>query len=203
MRRSSSRRSSRMDGVLDTYISRAATERDDPAHKLTAKFSGFNAEMHLSQKAYTIRGDAPGITAAGAFGEAGMAGLTIRGESHRHDSGLWLGDGTFNIGRVNYSIVGSGMHGSISGLVQDIGISALTEIRNDRLDARQTVSVGSIAGRCAEARTDKPGIRNRKRPAGADRTIQKCGQPRFRTRHPTNRRNRGCFRKRLSTCSLR
>jgi uncharacterized protein YdgA (DUF945 family) len=134
-----------MDGVLDTYISRAATERDDPAHKLTAKFSGFDAEMHLSQKTYTIRGDAPGITAAGSFGEAGMAGLTIRAESHRHDSGLWLGDGTFSMGRVNYSIVGSGIRASVSGLVQDIGISALTEIRDDRLDARQTVSVGSIA----------------------------------------------------------
>jgi hypothetical protein len=135
-----------MDGVLDTYISRAATERADPANKFTAKFAGFNAEVHLSQNAYTIRGDAPGITAAGAFGEAGMAGLTIRGESHRHASGLWLGDGTFDIGRVNYSIVGSGMHASVSGLVQDFGISALTEIRNGRLDARQTISVGSIAG---------------------------------------------------------
>ncbi len=134
-----------MDGELDTYISRAATERADPAHKLIAKFAGFNTEMHLSQKAYTIRGDAPGITVAGAFGEVGMAGLTIRGESHRHDSGLWLGDGTFNLGRVNYSIVGNGMHAPVSGLVQDVGISALTEIRNDRLDARQTVSVGSIA----------------------------------------------------------
>ena len=88
----------------------------------------------------------PGITAAGAFGEAGMAGLTIRGESHRHGSGLWLGNGAFNIGRVNYSFVASGMHASISGLMQDICPSALTEIRNGRLDARETVSVGSIAG---------------------------------------------------------
>jgi uncharacterized protein YdgA (DUF945 family) len=135
-----------MSGALDTYITRAATERADPAHKLTAKFGGFNAEVHLSQKAYTIRGDAPGMSATGAFGEAGITGLTIRGESHRHDSGLWLGDGTFNIGRVNYSIVGSGTHAPISGLVQDIGISALTELRNGRLDARQTLSVGSIAG---------------------------------------------------------
>lgn len=135
-----------MSGALDTYITRAATERTDPAHKLTAKFDGFNVEVHLSQKAYTIRGDAPGMSATGAFGEAGITGLTIRGESHRHDSGLWLGDGTFNIGRVNYSIVGSGTHAPISGLVQDIGISALTEIRNGRLDARQTLSVGSIAG---------------------------------------------------------
>ena len=82
-----------MGGALDTYISREATERADPAHNFTAKFGGFNSEVHLSQNAYTIRGDAPGITAAGAFGEAGMAGLTISGESHRHGSGLWLGYG--------------------------------------------------------------------------------------------------------------
>jgi hypothetical protein len=137
-----------MDGALDTYISRAATERADSAQKFTAKFGGFNTEVHLSQDAYTIRGDAPGITATGTFGEAGMAGLTIRGESHRHaGSALWLGDGAFNIGRVNYSIVGSGARGSLSGLVQDIGFSALTEIKNGRLDVRETVSVGSIAGR--------------------------------------------------------
>ena len=135
-----------MNGALSTYISRAATERADPAQKFTAKFGGFNAEVNLSHDAYTIRGDAPGITAAGTFGEAGMAGLTIRGESRRHGSGLWLGDGALNIGRVNYSIVGSGTHASASGLVQDIGLSALTEINNGRLDARETVSIGSIAG---------------------------------------------------------
>jgi Bacterial protein of unknown function (DUF945) len=135
-----------MSGGLDTYISRATTERTDPARKFTAKFGGFNAEVHLSQDVYTIRGDAPGITAAGNFGEAGMGGVTIRGESHRDSSGLWLGKGAFNIGRVNYSIVGSGTHGSASGLVQDIGLSALTEINNGRLHARETVSVGSIAG---------------------------------------------------------
>ena len=137
-----------MGGALDTYISRAATERADSAQKFTAKFGGFNTEVHLSQDAYTIRGDAPGITAAGTFGEAGMAGLTIRGESHRQaGSGLWLGDGAFNLSRVNYSIVGSGARGSLSGLVQDIGFSAVTEIKNGRLDVRETVSVGSIAGR--------------------------------------------------------
>jgi len=133
-------------GTLDTYISRAATERDDPVHKLTVKFGGFNAEVHLSRNAYTIRGEVPGVNAAGAFGEAGMAVVTLRGESHRHVSGLWLGDGTFNIGSVNYNITGSGMHGSVSGLVQDVGLSAITEIRDGRLDARQTLSVGSIAG---------------------------------------------------------
>jgi uncharacterized protein YdgA (DUF945 family) len=136
----------RMRGALDTYISRAASERVDPAHKLTTKFGGLNAEMHLSRNAYKIRGAAPSITATGGFGQAGIAGLTIRGESHRHSSGLWLGDGVFNIGRVNYSIVGSGARASLSGLVLDIGLSAFTEIRNDRLDARETLSIGSIAG---------------------------------------------------------
>jgi uncharacterized protein YdgA (DUF945 family) len=88
----------------------------------------------------------PGITAAGAFGEAGVTGLSLRGESHRHVSGLWLGDGSFNIGRVNYNIAGRGTHPSVHGLVQDIGLSAITEIRNDRLAARQILSVASIAG---------------------------------------------------------
>ncbi len=134
-----------MSGALDTYISRAATERADPAQKFTAKFGGFDAEMHLSQAAYTIRGDAPGITAAGAFGEAGMAGLTIRGQSHRHSSGLWLGDKVLNISRVNYSIVGSGTHASASGLVRDIGFAGLSEIKNSRLDVRDTLSIGNLA----------------------------------------------------------
>jgi Bacterial protein of unknown function (DUF945) len=135
-----------MGGTLDTYVSRAATERVDPARKLSVKFGGLNLEVHLSQHAYAIRGDAPGITAAGNFGEAGMAGLTIRGESHRHGGGLWLGDGALNIDRVSYSVVGSGARASASGLVRDIGLSALTGIKDGRLDARETVSVGSIAG---------------------------------------------------------
>lgn len=134
-----------MGGALDTYISREATERADPAHNFTAKFGGFNSEVHLSQNAYTIRGDAPGITAAGAFGEAGMAGLTISGESHRHSTGVWLGNKLLNLSRVNYSVVGSGAHGSASGLVQDIAFAGLTEIKNGRLDIRETLSVGNIA----------------------------------------------------------
>jgi hypothetical protein len=134
-----------MGGALDTYISRAATERADSAHKFTAKFGGFTSEVHLSQDAYTIRGDAPAITATGAFGEAGMAGLTIRGESHRHSSGVWLGNKVVNISRVNYSVVGSGAHGSAAGLVQDIAFAGLSEIKNGRLDVRDTVSLGSIA----------------------------------------------------------
>jgi hypothetical protein len=134
-----------MNGGLDAYISRAATERTDPAQKFTAKFGGFNAEVHLSQDTYTIRGDAPGITAAGAFGEAGMAGLTMRGQSHRHSSGLWLGDKVLNISRVNYSIVGSGTHASASGLVQDIGFAGLSEIKHSRFEVRDTLSIGNIA----------------------------------------------------------
>jgi hypothetical protein len=135
-----------MSGGLDTYVSRAATERTDLAQKFTAKFGGFNAEVHLSHDVYTIRGDAPGITATGTFGEAEIAGLTIRGQSHRDKSGLWLGDKVLNLSRANYSIVGGGTHASASGLVQDIGVSALTEINNGRLHAREAVSVGSIAG---------------------------------------------------------
>jgi uncharacterized protein YdgA (DUF945 family) len=135
----------RMGGALDTYISRAATERADATQKFSAKFGGFNLEVHLSQDAYTIRGDAPGITATGAFGEAGMAGLTIRGESHRHSSGVWLGNKGLKIDRVNYSIVGSGARASASGLVQDIGVAGVSEIKNGRLDVRDTFSIGKIA----------------------------------------------------------
>jgi hypothetical protein len=134
-----------MGGALDTYISRAATERADSAHNFTARFGGFNSEVHLSQNAYTIRGDAPAITVLGAFGEAGMAGLTIRGESHRYSSGVWVGDKVLNISRVNYSVVGSGAHGSPSGLVQDIAFEGLSEIKDGRLDIRETLSVGNIA----------------------------------------------------------
>ena len=134
-----------MGGVLDTYISRAATERTDAARKFTAKFGGFNAEVHLSQDVYTIRGDAPGITAAGTFGEAGMAGLTIRGKSHRDSSGLWLGDKILNVSRLNYSIVASGSHASASGLLQDIGFAGHSEIKNNRLDVRDTLSIGNLA----------------------------------------------------------
>jgi uncharacterized protein YdgA (DUF945 family) len=135
-----------MSGTLDTYISRAATGRTDPARQFSAKFGGFDAQLHLSQDAYTIRADAPGADAAGTFGEAAIAGLTIHGESHRHSSGLWLGAGACNIGRVNYSIVASGTHPSASGVAQDIGFSAVTEINNGRLDARETLLIGSIAG---------------------------------------------------------
>ncbi len=136
-----------MGGALDTYVSRAASEHTDSAHKFTTEFGGFDSQAHLSQDAYLIRGDAPGITAAGAFGEAGMAGLAIRGEAHRHGGGgLWLGGVTLNLGRVNYSIVGSGGHPSASGLVQDIGLAARTAIKNGRLDVREMVSIGSIAG---------------------------------------------------------
>jgi hypothetical protein len=93
-----------------------------------------------------IGGDAPAITAAGTFGEAGIAALTIRGESHRDASGLWLGGGALNIGRVNYSIVGSGAHASSGGLAQDISIATVTELKNGRVDARESLSIGNIAG---------------------------------------------------------
>jgi uncharacterized protein YdgA (DUF945 family) len=134
-----------MGGGLDTYVSRAATERADSARNFTAKFGGFNMEVHLSQNAYTIRGDAPALTATGAFGEAGMAGLTIRGESHRHPAGVWIGNKVLNLSRVNYSVVGAGARGSASGMVRDIGFAGLSEIKDDRLDIRETLSVGNIA----------------------------------------------------------
>lgn len=132
-------------GALDTYISRAATERADPGQKFTAKFGGFDSQVHVSQNAYTIRGDAPGITAAGAFGEAAMAGLAIRGESHRDSSGVWVGDKLLKVGRVNYSIVASGARGSASGLVQELAFAGLSEIKNGRFAVRETLSVGNLA----------------------------------------------------------
>lgn len=135
----------RMGGGLDTYVSRATTERTDAAQKFNARFGGFDLEVHLSRDAYTIRGNAPGITATGAFGEAGMAGLTIRGESHRLGSGLWLGDKGLKIDRVNYSLVGSGARASAGGLVEDIGVAGVSEIKNGRLDVRDTFSIGKIA----------------------------------------------------------
>ena len=135
----------RMNGALDTYISRAATERADSPHNFTAKFGGFNSEVHLSENAYTIRGDLPYISAVGVFGEAGMAGLTIRGESHRDRSGVWLGNKVLNITRVNYSVVGTGIRGSASGLLQDIAFAGFTEIKNGRLDISQALSVRNVA----------------------------------------------------------
>jgi Bacterial protein of unknown function (DUF945) len=135
----------RMGGATDTYVSRAATERSDAMQKLRTKFGGFNLEVHLSHDVYTIRGGAPGITAIGAFGEAGMAGLTISGNSHRHGSGVWLGNKGLRIDRVNYSIVGSGARASASGLVQNIGITGVSEIKNGRLDVRDAFSIGGIA----------------------------------------------------------
>src|SRR5260370_16046936 len=144
-----------MDGTLDTYISRAASGRADSAHNFTAKFGGFNSEVHVSQNAYTIRGDAPAITAAGAFGEAEMAGLTIRGESHRYRSGVWLGNKVLNISRVNYSVVGSGAHGSPNGLVHGIAFAGVTEIKDSRRPIREPPSAATSA-----ARSPKPGPTN-------------------------------------------
>ena len=133
-----------MDGTLDTYVSRAATVRSDAAQKFTARFDGFDMEMHLSKDAYVIRGDAPGVTAAGAFGEAGVAGLTIRGKSHRHPSGLWLGDKVLKISRVNYSTVAAGARPSASGLTNDIALAGQSRIGAGHLNVRDTLSVGTI-----------------------------------------------------------
>jgi uncharacterized protein YdgA (DUF945 family) len=132
-------------GALDTYITRASSERSDAAQKFTARFHGFDAEIHLSQEAYFVRGDAPGFTAAGGFGEAGMAGLTIRGESHRHSSGLWLGDKALKIARASYSVVASGVHPAASGLVQDIALAGRSRVNNGRLEVRDSLSIGKIA----------------------------------------------------------
>ncbi|HEY2523708.1 MAG TPA: DUF945 family protein [Candidatus Binataceae bacterium] len=134
-----------MDGTLDTYVSRAATVRSAAAQKFTARFDGFDLEVHLSKDAYVIRGDAPGVMAAGGFGEAGIAGLTIRGESHRHPSGLWLGDKVLKISRVNYSIVAAGARPSASGLINDIALAGQSRIGAGHLNVRDTLSVGTIA----------------------------------------------------------
>jgi len=133
-----------MDGKLDTYISRASTQRAETAQKFTARFDGFDLEVHLSKDAYVIRGDAPGVMAAGGFGEAGIAGLTIRGESHRHSSGLWLGDKVLKISRVNYSIVAAGARPSASGLIKDVALAGQSRIGGDHLNVRDTLSVASV-----------------------------------------------------------
>jgi uncharacterized protein DUF945 len=135
----------RMNGALDTYISRAATERSEAAQKFTARFDGFDMEVHLSGDAYVIRGDAPGVKAAGGFGEAGIAGLTIRGESHRHQSGLWLGDKVLKISRISYSIVGGGARPSASGLINDIALAGQSRVSGGHFNVRDTLSIGSVA----------------------------------------------------------
>jgi hypothetical protein len=134
----------RMDGTLDVYISRAATVRSAAAQKFTARFDGFDIEVHLSKDAYVIRGDAPGVMAAGAFGEAAIAGLTIRGESHRHPSGLWLGDKVLSISRVNYSIIAAGARPSASGVVNDIALAGQSRISGGHLNVRNALSIGSV-----------------------------------------------------------
>jgi hypothetical protein len=133
-----------MDGTLDTYISRAATQRAEAAQKFTARFDGFDMEVHLSKDAFVIRGDAPGVMVAGGFGEAGIAGLTIRGESHRHQSGLWLGDKVLKISRVNYSIVAMGARPSASGLIQDLALAGQSRLSGGHFNVRDTLSIGSV-----------------------------------------------------------
>ena len=133
-------------GALDTYISRAATERSDAAQKFTAKFDGFDAEIHLSQDAYSVRGDAPGFTAAGGFGEAGMAGLTIRGESHRHSSGLWLGDKALKI-RAGELQCRRQRRASArrAAWCRTSPLRGRAGIKNGRLEVRDSLSIGKIA----------------------------------------------------------
>ncbi len=135
-----------MNGALDTYISRPKSERTDSATKVNAKFGGFNLEAHSAGDTQTIDGGSSGATATGVFGEAQIAGLTIHARSHRDpQSTLWLGGGELDLARVSYSIVGGLRRAPGSGLVQDVRLSALTEIKNGRLDARESLSVGNLA----------------------------------------------------------
>jgi hypothetical protein len=48
------------------------------------------------------------------------------------------------IDRVSYSLVGHGARPSTSGLVQDIGVAGVSEIKNGRLDVHDTFSIGKI-----------------------------------------------------------
>ena len=135
-----------MSGALDTYISRPKSERTDPATRINAKFGGFNLEAHSAGDMQTIDGGGSGATATGVFGEAQIAGLTIHARSHRDpQSTLWLGGGELDLARVSYSIVGGLKRAPGSGLVQDVRLSALTEIKNGRLNARESLSIGSLA----------------------------------------------------------
>ncbi len=135
-----------MSGALDTYITRPKSERTDPATKVNAKFGSFNLEAHSAGDTQTIDGGSSGATATGVFGEAQIAGLTIHARSHRDpQSTLWLGGGELDLARVSYSIVGGLRRAPGSGLVQDIRLTALTEIRNGRLNARESLSVGNLA----------------------------------------------------------
>jgi len=135
-----------MDGDLDTYISRAQSEHTDPVSKIKAKFGGFNLEAHLAGDTQSIDGGGPGATATGVFGEAQIESLTIHARSHRDpQSTLWLGGGELKLARVSYSIVSGLTRAPGSGWMQDLKASALTEIKNSRLDARESLSVGSLA----------------------------------------------------------
>jgi len=135
-----------MNDTQDTYISRAATERSDSSNAFKAKFGGFEMKIHSSPKGYTMSGGSPSITAAGAFGEAGLSGIRISGESHREpQSGLWLGGGTLELTSADYSVVGSASRPSASGLIRDIALSARTDLSSGRLEMREGISIGSIA----------------------------------------------------------
>jgi hypothetical protein len=91
-------------------------------------------------------GGSPGVTVTGSFGEAGLGEIRISGESHRGpQNALWLGGGTLGINRIDYSVVGSASRPSTSGLIQDITLSAETELNGGRLDMHESIAVGRIA----------------------------------------------------------
>lgn len=134
-----------MNGTLDTHVSRAASERSVPG--LTVRFRGFNLYWYLSPEVHRISGQAPGITATGGFGEAEVANISLRGESHRQSTELWLGSGKLDVQRVSYSLVAHGKHPASSGLIRDLSVSARTALDKGRIDLRLRLGAGEVSGR--------------------------------------------------------
>jgi uncharacterized protein YdgA (DUF945 family) len=134
----------RMDGALDTYISRAATHQT--TFGITVTFDGLVAEIHLAQDSRRISGTLPRIVATGGFGEAEIASVSLRGDAHRDSIGLWPGQGTLGIGRVGYSVIGHSGHGSSSGLVQAVTISYVSSLDDGKILLRDGLSIGSLSG---------------------------------------------------------
>ncbi len=135
----------RMDGALDTYISRAPTHQT--VFGTTVTFDGLAAEIRLAQNSYRISGMLPRIVASGVFGEAEIASVSLRGEAHPDSTGLWPGAGALGIGRIGYSVIGHGEHGSASGLAQDVTISCVSLLNDGKIALHDGISIGSLSAR--------------------------------------------------------
>lgn len=134
-----------MNGALDTHVSRAPSQRIGPL--VTVKFQGLDWHWRLAPDTHLMRGDMPGISATGGFGEVEAAGVVLDGQSHRHGSDLWLGNGSLAVQRVSYSIVARGAHPAASGLAQDLSVSESTTLNSGRIDARLKLAAGEITGK--------------------------------------------------------